>query len=34
MYIVIHRQTVYFYQNTSLWLDTQDAGIETRPTLR
>ena len=24
-YIVIHRQTVSFYQNSSVWLDTQDA---------
>ena len=24
MYIVIHRQTVSFYQNSSVWLDTQD----------
>ena len=23
-YIVIHRQTVSFYQNSSLWVDTQD----------
>ena len=26
IYIVIHRQTVSFYQNSSVWLDTQDAG--------
>ena len=25
IYIVIHRQTVSFYQNSSVWLDTQDA---------
>ena len=25
IYIVIHRQTVLFYQNSSVWLDTQDA---------
>ena len=25
MYIVIHRQTVLFYQNSSVWLDMQDA---------
>ena len=25
IYIVIHRQTVSFYQNSSEWLDTQDA---------
>ena len=25
VYIVIHRQTVSFYQNSSVWLDTQDA---------
>ena len=25
VYIVIHRQTVLFYQNSSVWLDTQDA---------
>ena len=24
IYIVIHRQTVSFYQNSSVWLDTQD----------
>ena len=24
-YIVIHRQTVSFYQNSSVWLDTQDS---------
>ena len=34
IYIVIHRQTVSFYQNSSVWLDPQDAGIETRPALR
>ena len=26
IYIVIHRQTVSFYQNSSVWLDTQDAS--------
>ncbi len=25
VYIVIHRQTVLFYQNSSVWPDTQDA---------
>ena len=25
IYRVIHRQTVSFYQNSSVWLDTQDA---------
>ena len=30
IYIVIHRQTVSFYQNSSVWLDT----LETHPTLR
>ena len=25
VYIVIHRETVSFYQNSSVWLDTQDA---------
>ena len=25
IYIVIHRQTVSFYQNSSVWLDTLDA---------
>ena len=25
IYIVIHRQTVSFYRNSSVWLDTQDA---------
>ena len=25
IYIVIHRQTVSFYQNSLVWLDTQDA---------
>ena len=25
IYIVIHRQTVLFYQNSSVWLDMQDA---------
>ena len=25
VYIVIHRQTVSFYQNFAVWLDTQDA---------
>ena len=25
IYIVIHRQTVSFYQNSSVWLDPQDA---------
>ena len=25
IYIVIRRQTVSFYQNSSVWLDTQDA---------
>ena len=25
IYIVIHRQTVSFYQNSSVWLETQDA---------
>ena len=34
IYTVIHRQTVSFNQNSSVWLDTQDAGIETCPTLR
>ena len=26
MYIVIHRQTVSLYHNSSVWLDTQDAS--------
>ena len=30
MYIVIHRQTVSFYQNSSVWLDTQDARSRDR----
>ena len=29
IYIVIHRQTVSFYQNSSVWLDTQDAKFQT-----
>ena len=29
-YIVIHRQTVSFYQNSSVWLDTQDARSRDR----
>ena len=32
IYIVIHRQTVSFYQNTSVWLDTQDARSRDRNT--
>ena len=31
IYIVIHRQTVLFYQNSSVTLED---GIETRPTSR
>ena len=36
IYIVIYRQTVSFYKNSSVWIDTRtlEAGIETRPTLR
>ena len=30
IYIVIHRQTVSFYQNSSVWLDTQDARSQDR----
>ena len=30
IYIVIHRQTVSFYQNASVWLDTQDARSRDR----
>ena len=30
IYIVIHRQTVSFYQNSSVWLDTQDAQSRDR----
>ena len=30
IYRVIHRQTVSFYQNSSLWLDTQDARSRDR----
>ena len=30
IYIVIHRQTVSFYQNSSVWLDTQDAWCRDR----
>ena len=30
IYIVIHRQTVSFYQNFSVWLDTQDARSRDR----
>ena len=30
IYIVIHRQTVSFYQNCSVWLDTQDARSRDR----
>ena len=30
IYIVIHRQTVSFYQNSSVWLDTQDAQSQDR----
>ena len=30
IYIVIHRQTVSFYQNSSVWLDTQDARSRDR----
>ena len=30
IYIVIHRQTVSFYQNFSVWLDTQDARSRNR----
>ena len=30
VYIVIHRQTVSFYQNSSVWLDTQDARSRDR----
>ena len=32
IYIVIHRQTVSFYQNSSVWLDTQDARSRDRNT--
>ena len=32
MYIVIHRQTVSFYQNSSVWLDTQDHSANNRTT--
>ena len=30
IYIVIHRQTVLFYQNSSVWRDTQDARSRDR----
>ena len=30
IYIVIHRQTVSFYQHSSVWLDTQDARSRDR----
>ena len=30
IYIVIHRQTVSFYQNSSVWLDTQEARSRDR----
>ena len=30
IYIVIHRQTASFYQNSSVWLDTQDARSRNR----
>ena len=30
IYIVIHRQTVSFYQNSSVWLDPQDARSRDR----
>ena len=30
IYIVIHRQTVSFYQNSSMWLDTLDARSRDR----
>ena len=30
IYIVIHRQTVSFYQNSSVWLDTQDTRSQDR----
>ena len=30
IYIVIHRQAVSFYQNSSVWLDTQDARSRDR----
>ena len=30
IYIVIHRQTVSFYQNSSVWLDSQDARSRDR----
>ena len=30
VYIVIHRQTDSFYQNSSVWLDTQDARSRDR----
>ena len=30
IYIVIHRQTVSLYQNSSVWLDTQDARSRDR----
>ena len=30
IYIVIHRQSVSFYQNSSVWLDTQDARSRDR----
>ena len=30
VYIVIHRETVSFYQNSSVWLDTQDAQSQDR----
>ena len=30
VYIVIHRKTVSFYQNSSVWLDTQDARSRDR----
>ena len=33
-YIVILRQTVSLLHNSSVWLDTQGAWSETRPTLR
>ena len=34
MYIVIHKQTVSLYYNSSVWLGTLQIGIETRLTLR
>ena len=32
--IVIHRETVSLYHNSSVWLDTKDAWSETCPTIR